>query len=167
MRKEEEERIQKIEKAQRLSRGWELNKLCREIIKENTKNWDERDEKVEKERMEKERNDQIEKAKNKQRKFREKRENNRKITELLESIPEVEAKKIEKEVKKRENLELNTMRKNIWRKWRGKAKIEERRTRIPMENEKLKEKLDEIEKLVKEYEKFKEERLEKMTRKQE
>ena len=36
---------------------------------------------------------------------------------MLEKIPEVEAQKIEKELKKRENLELNTMRRNIWRKW--------------------------------------------------
>ena len=28
LRKEEEERVKKIEKAQRLSRGWELNRLC-------------------------------------------------------------------------------------------------------------------------------------------
>ena len=35
-----------------MSRGWELNRLCREIIKENAKNWDEREEKQEKERIE-------------------------------------------------------------------------------------------------------------------
>ena len=33
---------------------------------------------------------------------------------MLESVPEVEAQKIEKKIKKRENLELNTMRKNIY-----------------------------------------------------
>ena len=40
-------------------------------------------------------------------------------------------------MKRKENLELNTMRKNIWRKWRGKVTIEARRTKIPTENEKL------------------------------
>ena len=55
-----------------MSRGWELNRLCREIIKEN----------------ENARKERIEKPEKKQKEFREKRETNRKITEMLESIPE-------------------------------------------------------------------------------
>ena len=47
------------------------------------------------------------------------------------------------------------MRKNIWRKWRGKVTIDARRTKIPTENEKLKEKLDKIEILMNEYKKLK------------
>ena len=86
LRKEEEERVKKIEKAQRLSRGWELNRLCREIIKENVRNWDERDEKLEREKVENVRRERIEKAERKKQEFREKRETNRKITEMLESI---------------------------------------------------------------------------------
>ena len=167
LKKEEDERIEKVEKAQRLNRGWELNRLCREIIKENAKNWDEREEKQEKERIELEKKEKIEKAKYKQKEYREKRETTRKITDMMSSIPEVEAQKIEKEMRKKENLELNTMRKNIWRKWRGKSKVEERRTKIPKESEKLKAKLDEIEKMVEEYKSLKEERMEKMSRKQE
>ena len=78
-----------------MSRGWELNRLCREIIKEN----------------ENARKEMIEKPEKKQKEFREKRETNRKITEMLESIPEVEAQKIEKGMKRKEHHEKKYMEK--------------------------------------------------------
>ena len=42
------------------------------------------------------------------------------------------------------------MRKNLWRKKRGKTTIEARKTKIPTENEKLREKMDKIEALINE-----------------
>ena len=42
LEEEEKTRLEKIEKARRLTRGWEMTGLCKEIIKENAKGWEER-----------------------------------------------------------------------------------------------------------------------------
>lgn len=57
----------------------------------------------------------------------------REITEMLEKIPVIDAEKIEKEVKKSENLELLAIRRNLWKKWRGKTKILKRKSKITKE----------------------------------
>ena len=59
---EEKLRLEKIEKARRLQRSWELTKRCREILKENCNAWIERDEKRIKGEKERKRQEQIQKA---------------------------------------------------------------------------------------------------------
>ena len=41
-------------------------------------------------------------------------------------IPVFEAEKIEREMRREEKLELQVIKMNMWRKWRGKRKILER-----------------------------------------
>ena len=50
---------------------------------------------------------------------------------MMSSIPVVEAERIEKEMRSKEKIELMTIKKNLWKKRRGKIKLEERRTKIP------------------------------------
>ena len=116
---EEKTRLEKIEKARRLTRGWEMTRLCKEIIKENAKGWEERRKEAEVEEKQKERREQLDKANSKKKRFKEKEEmkaRERKITEMLEKIPIVEAEKIEREIRKEEKLELAEIRKNLWKK---------------------------------------------------
>ena len=63
---------------------------------------------------------------------------------MLEKIPTVEAERIEKEMRKEEKKDLAEMKKNIWRKWRGKSGILERKTKIPKEIELVERRLKEI-----------------------
>ena len=162
MRKEEEQRLQRIEKARRLQRSFELMRECKKIIEENNTKWMHEDER----RLEKDEQEnrlvQIEKAKTRKKEFEEKqrkRETTRKITDLLEKIPEVEVNKIENEIRRKERIELAEVRKNVWKKWRGKSKILENKTKIPTEIEKLESKLEYIERKVKEYIELREKQL--------
>ena len=110
LEKEEKDRIDKIEKAKRLQRSWELTIRCREIIKENHIKWIERDEEREKEEKERKRQEQIKKAEHKKAAYIEKekvKKTNKKITEMLKSIPDVESTRIEKEIRRQEKQELS------------------------------------------------------------
>ena len=92
---------------------------CKRIIDENNTKWIHEDER----RLEKDKQEnrliQIEKARTRKKEFEEKqrtKEVTRKITDLLEKIPEVEADKIEKEMRKKERIEMAEVRKNVWKK---------------------------------------------------
>ena len=129
---------------------WELTIEC--ILKENKENWAILEENKEQREKEKRKKEQIAKAQEKKRKFEEKQEEKkltRKITDMFSSIPKTEAEKIEREMKRDEKLELMEMKKNLWRKWRGKTKIVEKRNKLP--KEKLEQKLKELEEKIGEY----------------
>ena len=68
----------------------------------------------------------------------------RKITDMLSKIPVVEAEKIEREIRKGQNLELTTMKSNLWKKCRVKKKLINRRNEIPKEGEKIKRRLEDF-----------------------
>ena len=98
--------------------------------------------------VQRERGERLERAEAKKNKFKEKeqlRSRKKKITEMMEKIPVVEAEKIEREIRKKENLELASIKKNLWKKWRGKTEILKRKCTIPKEKDKLIRRLDEIE----------------------
>ena len=126
LKKEEKGQKERIENSKRLSRSWELMKICREIIKENMNVWIERKEEAKKESDKIEKQEMIGRARSKKRDYYEKenlKDRERKITDMLKRIPIVGAERIEKEAKKTENLELSTIGKNLWKKWRVKTKI--------------------------------------------
>ena len=74
---------------------------------------------------------------------------------MLSKIQEVESEKIEKETRKGENLELTMMKRNLWKKWRGKNELINRRNEIPKEGEKIRRRLEDIERRIKDYKKEK------------
>ena len=116
LEREEEDRKARIEKAARLNKTWELMRICREIIKENANAWIERKDKLEKKKEEIDREERRSKARSKKREFTEKEEAKsrvRKITDMLSKIPVVEAEKIEREIRKGQNLVLTTMKSNL------------------------------------------------------
>ena len=59
-----------------------------------------------------------------------------------------EKERIEKEVKKNENMVFIEIKQNLWRKWRGKLAINERRDKVPTEIEKVEIRMNEIEKRI-------------------
>ena len=72
LEQEEEIRIQKIEKAKRLSKGWEMMRECRRIIGENSTKWKTLKERIEEVETEESRQRQLEKAEAKKRNTRRK-----------------------------------------------------------------------------------------------
>ena len=76
MERDEQERIDRIKQAKRLEDGWRLTRLCREYIRENSKTWQELDEKREEIRKEQEKEERLDKAKMKKEEFNKKQENN-------------------------------------------------------------------------------------------
>ena len=164
LRKQEEDRLKKIEKAEKLEQVWALSKECRRFLKENTTVWIDHNHEMERIGEEERKLAKKEKAKRKKEEFLEGQERKRKvrtITEMLTKIPKVEAERIEQEVRKGEKLELQEMKKNIWKKWRGKNKIMERKVKIPTEEEKIDKRIIEMTKKIEEYKLQKENKLKK------
>ena len=170
MENEEEERRKKIEKAKKLQKSWELNNECRRLLKEYDRGWEEIEDKREKEKKEWEKKERIKKANSRKEEYKEKerrKEYDRKITEMLKSIPVVESEKIENTIRREENQELQEIKRNLWKKWRGKTKIMEKKTKIPKEMEKIDKRLQEIEKRIMEYKERKEKQVQKSKEKRE
>ena len=167
LEEEEEERSRRLEKAQRLNRSWELMRLCKEYIRENSNKWVDREDEEEKARK---REEQRQKALNKKEEFKKKHENKmkmQKITDLLTKIPMEEARKIEMDIKRKERNELKEIKENVWKKWRGKGEVMNRKKQIPREVEMLDKRLDEIEQKVEEYRRRKEINLRRRDKKKE
>ena len=89
-----------------------------------------------------------------------------KITDMFSTVPKTEAKKIQDELRKEDNRELREIKANLWRKWRGKSKVIENKTRTPTEIEKLDKRIRDIEEKIKEYKERKEEKVRKRNQKQ-
>ena len=169
IRKEEEARLGRIERAKKLEQSWDLMRQCRRILKENHTKWLDTEERKEEFDKNVKKMEQLEKAAKKKMEFKEKQEiktKNQKITTLLKTIPKTEAQRIEEEVRRVEKLELQEVKKNLWKKWRGKAKVLDNKTKIPKETDKLDKKIAEIEGKIREYERNKEERLKRKEKKQ-
>ena len=79
---------------------------------------------------------------------------------MLSRIPKTEAERIEGEVKREESKEFAEMKKNIWRKWRGKNKVIENKTKLT-DNEKVDKRMEDITRKLDEYSRRKEELLKK------
>ena len=100
-----------------------------------------------------ERQEKIAKAKRKKGEYlarREKEQKILKIDEMLQKIPVNEKERIEKDIRIREKKEYIEVKQNLWRKWRGKQPILERKNKIPTDIEKIDKKLAEIEEKIRE-----------------
>ena len=170
MREEEDARNRRIEKATRIQRGWELTVECKRLLLEFDNEWKNEEKRKEKRQKDLERQDQIGRAAGKKRTFEEKQKKSKidqKITDMLKSIPRNEAEKIEAEVRRKENEEFREKKKALWRKWRGKTRIVERKDQVPKEIDKIEGRLKEIEERIKDYKERKEVQLKKRNMKKE
>ena len=127
--KEEIERLEKIEKAKRMEKGWDLIKLCKKMMQEEGFNW-----KISQERREQMRKEEIERTERKGRaavkktETLEKIENKnlqRKITDTLGKLPRNRRILLEREIEKERRITIKEAREELWKRWRhskGKKK---------------------------------------------
>ena len=163
MEREEKARMERIEKAERLSKAWDLSRECRKFLRENATAWIDHEHEMEKRRKEEKKQEQRNKAKAEKEKFKEdynRKTRMRTIREMLSQIPRVEAEKIENDVRRDERKELSEMKQNIWKKWRGKNRIIENKTKMN-DNDRIDRRILEIQKKLEEYRKRKEDKLKK------
>ena len=159
---EEEDRLRKMkkEKADKLSKGWELMRACRDYIEENSKTWNNEEElrrqkkDEEEKKMERLRQAAIKKGRAKE------NEVQRKITETWKKIPQNEKEIFVESENREKRREMRNIRENMWKKWRkdrnketrSKEKDEMEIKRSKSQEETLR-KLDEILHRLKEEEK--------------
>ena len=161
--REEKARIERIEKAERLIKVWDLSRECRRFLKENSTAWIDHEHDMEKRKKEEKKQEQRDRARAEKEKFMDghnRKTRMRTIREMLSQIPRVEAERIEDDVRRDERREFAEMKQNIWKKWRGKNKVIENKTKIN-DNDKIDRRILEIQKKLEEYKKRKEEKLEK------
>ena len=107
---EEEERRKRIQTRQKLENSWELAKLCRSFIRENSKNWkgdlEENRKKREKETEREERKMRAEKKRGETLK----KLTQKKITDTLRKLPAKERENIRQEEDKLRRLEIKEMK---------------------------------------------------------
>ena len=168
MDKEEQERQAKIRKARRLEDSWKLSNLCREFIKENSQAWRSREEERDKELEDMRRKERTQVARYKKDraiKNHVRKEKNQKITDLLRELPMGEEQRWRKEQRLEEGRVLKEMKDNMWKKWRGEPKGKERKIEIPKDDDKIDEKLRDLERRIEEYRNEQRKTEERMTKK--
>ena len=120
--KEEAERSERLEKAKIMQKGWELMRLCKQLIEENEEKWKKSKERRELERSgDEERRDRKDRAAEKKRKTLEKIETTKtqqKITDCLKILPQNRRRLVEKEEEKMRKVLLEEAETELWRKWR-------------------------------------------------
>ena len=149
LKRKEEERQAKIEKNRKLEESWALAKECRKILREP------RDGGKEARIMERkeieERAERLAKAQEKK-KANNNKLKQREITEMLQMIPKEDAESIEEKMKSKEREELEEMKREMFKNWRGgKKDIKRMRMRIPNEEEKIEKKIRNIKTMIEEY----------------
>ena len=139
--KKVEEREKLIAKKEDKEKSWELYKLCKTFLEENSEDWEKN---KMKRNAEKNRLDRLQLAKHKQKKVQinyiEK-----KIEEGLKRLPVEERKRLEEEEKKQEKLEIQKTKKELWKLRRKEKRITK---------DKIPESLKEIEKMTSKLEKI-------------
>ena len=104
-----------------MEKSWELLRICRTFIKENSKTWQDDDTNREKERQKEE------KKRERLNKVAEKKETlkqnllQRKITDSLKKLPPKEREKYGRDEERKRKIELKEVKENIWKKWRNPA----------------------------------------------
>ena len=118
--KEEKDRNDRIDRARRGAQSWELARNCRDIIEEiKTNSWQRNKEmRKEREKLEKEKQDRFRVIKEK-RKDMEKKQKQQTLTDMMKKLPEKEKEILEMEERKMQRLELQEIKHNLWRRWRG------------------------------------------------
>ena len=150
--RKEKERQKQIAKARRLDESWELARQCRKILIEPRDGGKEA--RIIERRELEERSERLARA-GEQRKATNTKLKQKEITEMLKKIPREEADNIENEIKEEEKEELEEMKRDLWRKWRGKKDVNMMRMKIPTEEDKIEKKITSIREMIEEYHKEK------------
>ena len=108
----------RIEKAKKLEKGWELLRMCKEMIKKDGVNWQISKERRENERRQEwEKKERLETAKRKQNEWKT-RNLQTKITDTLEKLPKNRIELIRREEEKTRRFMLIEAKQELWKKWR-------------------------------------------------
>ena len=115
---QERRRSEKIERAKKLEKSWELMRLCKEFIQKNSTVWKDEEELRRKKKDEEERKmERLREVARKKGTLREK-EVQKKITDTLKSLPQEERENFKKREEDSERKEMRNIRENLWKKWR-------------------------------------------------
>ena len=79
---------------------------------------------------------------------REKEQNVRRITEMLQKIPSNEKERIEREVRLNEKERFVEIKQNLWRRWRGKQEQWKNKDKLPTGIDKVEERMIEMERKI-------------------
>ena len=139
--KENRERENRIEEAEKKEKSWELLRECRNFLKENVPTW--KEEKGGKHLEDKEKDKRLAKGKEKKLAFIHENLVQKKVTEIWEKLPLDDKENFRREEERKKRFELREAKINIWKKWRGKETKPEGKTNIENQEEKL-AKLEEI-----------------------
>ena len=127
LREEENVKKMRLEKKNLLEKSWELAKLCREFIRENSKKWagelEERRKKREKEIAKEERKQIASEKKEKTLT----RLVQKKIQTCMQNLSESDRNKIKMQEDKRRKVELKEMKENLWKRREVMKKKDHRR----------------------------------------
>ena len=130
--KERKEKAERLERQEKLEQGWNLVKLCGEMIRENYDGWQEREineiEKNELQGLELEKKERLERQRRKKETFQEGR------------------KLLSKEEMCLRRIELSIIKENAW-KWRGETSSHEEHARRKENEKKIAEKENTLEKV--------------------
>jgi hypothetical protein len=151
-------REERIEKSDRMRAGWELAKMCREYIRENSNSWRGEAEATRKQR-EKERHKMAQKLRAEEQKMAFKQKmTQKKITDTLQEIPHREREPFVEDDLRQRRFQMREMKENLW-KWRGNKSEKKTEETAESEQKQLEEKLRQLEDLLKLTRREKEERL--------
>ena len=134
-------RKERIEKAERLSKSWEQLRLCKKIIEEEGTKWRKSAERREIElKQEEEKRERLAKARGKEEECK-KRQVQKKITEVLEKLPENRREIIRREEEREKRILLKEAKEEMWRRWRQKKgrNVNGWKRRTPGREEEMKE----------------------------
>ena len=183
LEEEDLRRKERKERATKLSKRWELLRLCKEIMKSDGINWNKSKERRElefREEMERQRREKLDReAKENENHENEKRKVQTKITECWARLPEVRRKNVEAAEDRERRLLLKEAKEELWKRWRqkkgrkikkpGELRDNERRNmekRLERIEEELIKEKEEREKEQEVKEKIKNEKIERQKRKE-
>ena len=132
---EEHEREMRLKRADRMEKSWEMLRISKKYIKENSPHWEQNREQRERDQKRKERLEKVgaKKAVEKEKLIQ------RKITEAITRLPDIEKKRMLEEEEKEKRLELKEIKENVWKKWRGKGEKKDKRLENPKSRKELME----------------------------
>ena len=121
-----------MEKARREEKSWELARMCRSEIEEMKKDSWFRNKEVrkEQERLEREKRDRFRVIGEKKKNQGNKQNLNVKqvtLTEMMKKLPQKEQEILAMEERRIRRLELQEMKQNVWRRWRGSTQTTDKR----------------------------------------
>ena len=142
LEKEEKERKERQERAKREEKSWELARWCKKTIEETkSESWFKNKEiRKEQEKYEREKKERFRVIKEKKKEMEEKQNQRTKQTtliEMLKKVPSREREMIELEERRMKRLELQEIKQNVWRKWRGGKRKENTETKTETKEEEI------------------------------